>query len=78
MELIDISIPLAPARPVWPGDTPYSCGWTSRRENGSSVNLAHLHFSAHAGTHADAPLHVESAWVRARRFRYRRSWETPS
>ncbi len=26
------------------------------------MNLASLHASAHAGTHADAPLHVESAW----------------
>jgi len=62
MELIDISIPLAAEKPVWPGDRPYSCGWTARREHGASVNLGHLHFSAHAGTHADAPLHVESAW----------------
>ena len=61
-ELLDISIPLDARAPVWPGDTPFSCGWTARREEGSSVNLASLHFSAHAGTHADAPLHVESAW----------------
>ena len=61
-DLLDISIPFAQHIPVWPGDTPFSCGWTARREDGSSVNLASLHCSAHAGTHADAPLHVESAW----------------
>lgn len=61
-ELLDISIALAEGAPVWPGDTPFTCGWTARRESGSSVNLASLHGSAHAGTHADAPLHVESAW----------------
>jgi arylformamidase len=61
-ELLDISITLAKGAPVWPGDTPFSCGWTARRENGSSVNLARLQGSAHSGTHADAPLHVESAW----------------
>jgi arylformamidase len=60
--LLDISIGYAEGAPVWPGDTPFSCGWTARREDGSSVNLASLHTSAHAGTHADAPLHVESAW----------------
>lgn len=60
--LIDISIAIGAGMPVWPGDTPFSCGWTARREDGSSVNLASLHASAHAGTHADAPLHVESAW----------------
>lgn len=61
-ELLDISIPLAEGAPVWPGDTAFTCGWTARRESGSSINLASLHGSAHAGTHADAPLHVESAW----------------
>lgn len=60
--LIDISIAIGVGLPVWPGDTPFSCGWTARREGGSSVNLASLHTSAHAGTHADAPVHVESAW----------------
>lgn len=61
--IIDISIPFAPHVPEWPGDTPFSCGWTARREDGSSVNLASLHLSAHSGTHADAPLHVESDWA---------------
>lgn len=60
--LIDISIAIGAGMPVWPGDTPFSCGWTARREDGASVNLASLHTSAHAGTHADAPMHVESAW----------------
>lgn len=61
-ELIDITIAIGAGLPVWPGDVPFSCGWTARREDGSSVNLASIHSSAHAGTHADAPLHVESAW----------------
>lgn len=59
---IDISIPFSPRIPPWPGDTPFECGWTARKENGSSVNLARVAMSAHSGTHADAPLHVESAW----------------
>ena len=32
------------------------------------MNLASLHASAHAGTHADAPLHVESAWESSERL----------
>jgi len=60
--LIDISIPYSPHIPVWPGDVPFSCGWTARREAGSSVNLGVMHSSVHAGTHADAPLHVDSTW----------------
>ena len=58
--LIDISVPFASHIAVWPGDTPFSCGWTARREDGASVNLGALATSAHAGTHADAPLHVDS------------------
>lgn len=61
--LIDISVPFAPHIPVWPGDTAFHCGWTARREHGASVNLGALTMSAHAGTHADAPLHVESDWA---------------
>jgi arylformamidase len=62
MTLIDISIPLAARTPPWPGDVPFSCGWTCRRENGESINLGVLTHSPHVGTHADAPMHVESAW----------------
>jgi arylformamidase len=61
--LRDISIPLSAATPEWPGDQPFSCGWTLRREEGESVNLAAVTTSLHVGTHADAPLHVESAWA---------------
>lgn len=58
--LIDISVPFAPHIAVWPGDTPFSCGWTARREQGATINLGALTTSAHAGTHADAPFHVAS------------------
>lgn len=56
--LIDITIPLGADTVPWPGDTPFSCGWTGRLERGDSVNLSALTFSPHVGTHADAPLHV--------------------
>jgi len=61
--LIDLSIPLAATTPPWPGDTPFSCGWCCRRETGDSVNLGSVTTSLHVGTHADAPLHVESDWA---------------
>ena len=54
----DISILMAPRIPEWPGDTPYSCGWTTTIARGSSVNLSAITTSPHVGTHADAPLHV--------------------
>jgi arylformamidase len=56
--LFDISVLVRPGTPEWPGDTPYSCGWTSRLADGASVNLSAIAMSPHVGTHADAPLHV--------------------
>jgi arylformamidase len=55
----DASVPCAPGTPPWPGDTPFSCGWTMRLADGDSVNLSSLTMSPHVGTHADAPLHVK-------------------
>jgi arylformamidase len=59
MRLRDISVTLAAGTPEWPGDTPYSCGWTSTIADGASVNLSTITTSPHVGTHADAPLHFE-------------------
>lgn len=62
MRLRDISVTLGAGTPEWPGDTPYSCGWTASISNGSSVNLSSITSSPHVGTHADAPLHVQDGW----------------
>ena len=56
--LIEASVLLAPGTAEWPGDTPYSCGWTWRIADGASVNVSSLTMSPHVGTHADAPVHV--------------------
>lgn len=56
--LLDISVTLSPGTPEWPGDTPFSCGWTWQLSQGASVNLSAITSSPHVGTHADAPLHV--------------------
>jgi arylformamidase len=62
VRLRDISITLATGTPEWPGDTPYSCGWTGTLAQGSSVNVSAYTTSPHVGTHADAPLHVRDGW----------------
>jgi arylformamidase len=62
VRLRDISITLGAGTPEWPGDTPYSCGWTATISDGSSVNLSSINTSPHVGTHADAPLHVRDGW----------------
>jgi arylformamidase len=60
--LRDISITVRDGAPVWPGDTPTSCKWVSSIGQGASVNVSAMTTSPHAGTHADAPLHVRDGW----------------
>jgi arylformamidase len=60
--ILDVSVLVGPGTPVWPGDVPFSCGWTGRIATGASVNLSHTAGSPHVGTHADAPLHVRDGW----------------
>ena len=55
--LWDISPPLNPATPPFPGDQPYEQRWTARIGPGCPVNLSALTLSPHLGAHADAPLH---------------------
>ena len=57
MRIYDITRSLTPKTAVWPGDTPFAQRWTSRIEEGATVNLSAITLSLHAGTHADAPLH---------------------
>lgn len=61
-KLWDISQPLRPSLPVWPGDTPLAVSrkW-SYGESGSPVNVASITLSVHSGAHADAPLHYDPA-----------------
>jgi arylformamidase len=60
--ILDISVLVQPGTPEWPGDVPFTCGWSARIAQGASVNLSHLAGSPHVGTHADAPLHVRDGW----------------
>jgi arylformamidase len=56
----DISPPIAPATPVFPGDTPYSQQWTAQIGPGCPVNVSAITLSVHLGAHADAPLHYSA------------------
>lgn len=58
--LWDISPPIHPETPVWPGDTPVGIERVWRMEAGSPVNVARITFSPHTGAHADAPLHYDA------------------
>lgn len=56
--LHDVSMVVRHGTPEWPGDTPYTCGWTLLMHEGANLNLSRFAMSPHVGTHADAPLHV--------------------
>src|SRR5689334_6706204 len=55
--LWDISPPVSPGAPVFPGDTPYSQEWSAQISPGCPVNVSRITLSPHVGAHADAPLH---------------------
>jgi arylformamidase len=59
-DLWDISPPIHPATPVWPGDTPVTVERVWRMEAGSPVNVARVTLSPHTGAHTDAPLHYDA------------------
>ncbi len=57
----DISPPVGPGSPVFPGDTPYAQQWSAMLGPGSPVNVSRITLSPHVGAHADAPLHYDAA-----------------
>lgn len=57
--LWDISPPVGPGSPVFPGDTPYAQDWSASLGPGCPVNVARITLSPHVGAHADAPLHYD-------------------
>ncbi len=56
--VIDISRPLSPATPAWPGDRPFELSWTAVHSSGG-VAVSALAMSSHLATHMDAPRHVD-------------------
>jgi arylformamidase len=59
--LWDISPPVQPGAPVFPGDTPYQQQWSATIGPGCPVNVSAITLSPHVGAHADAPLHYDPA-----------------
>ena len=57
MKIYDISVPITPDMPVWPGDPAVDLQQVSAISSGDSANVTHLSMSAHTGTHIDAPKH---------------------
>lgn len=57
-QIIDITLPIAPSLPVWPGDPPIDVRPLERIAHGASANTTQLLLPTHCGTHVDPPFHV--------------------
>jgi arylformamidase len=58
--LLDVSRPLREGMAVWPGDTPFRRDVAVSPGSAGAVTVSTLTLSSHAGTHVDAPLHVDA------------------
>jgi arylformamidase len=57
MTIYDVSVPISPATPVWPGDPAVVLEKVSSMDAGAHDNVSRLACSVHTGTHVDAPHH---------------------
>ena len=57
MTIYDITLTISPNMPVWPGDPAVKLTLVASMDQGESVNISHLSFGLHTGTHVDAPHH---------------------
>ncbi|MDO8587461.1 MAG: cyclase family protein [Armatimonadota bacterium] len=53
----DITVPVSPETPLWPGDGPVRVEMVADMAKGAPANVSRLCLSSHTGTHVDAPFH---------------------
>jgi arylformamidase len=56
-QIIDISVPLHPGLPVWPGSYGVHISRLMEVAKGDIANVSRLDIDVHSGSHIDAPLH---------------------
>jgi arylformamidase len=61
--IIDISRPIDPDTPVWPGDPPVLVQPVARLEAGDPAAVSRLVLGTHTGTHVDPPAHFIAGGV---------------
>lgn len=57
MTIYDISLPISPDLPVWPGDPAVVLEKTASMDAGDDANVSLIKAGVHVGTHVDAPHH---------------------
>lgn len=58
MEIHDLTYPVGPSTPVYPGDEPVRVTVTADLERGDAYAARRLELGSHSGTHVDAPAHL--------------------
>src|SRR5437899_10446935 len=61
MRIYDITAPLSPSLPVYPGDPAVAITPIAQLHWGDAANVSRLVLSSHTGTHLDAPRHFFEA-----------------
>jgi arylformamidase len=57
MKIYDVSVPISPEMPVYPGDPGVTVEIRQSIAKGDPCNLTYYCFGSHTGTHIDAPYH---------------------
>jgi arylformamidase len=57
LKIVDISVPINPGLPVWPGDPQIEIERYRLISDGNNSNDSRITCSVHSGTHVDAPAH---------------------
>ena len=57
MRIYDVSVPISPLTPTYPGDPGIEIKQWHSLDAGDNANVTALSFSAHTGMHIDAPAH---------------------
>jgi arylformamidase len=58
VEVIDVTVPIRPGMPVYPGDPAVRTELAAAISRGDAYNVTRLDLGVHTGTHVDAPAHV--------------------
>ena len=63
MKIYDITVPISPSLPVFPGDPQVRIEPVARIAQGDPANVSRISMSSHCGSHIDVSLHYNDHWV---------------
>ncbi len=61
MKIFDVTIPISETTPVWEGEKGVVLQRSAEIGDRSDYNVSYISLGLHAGTHMDAPFHVQNA-----------------